>query len=127
MAPLVPTLLPMLLTSIASEDGVSAEYDDDDEPGVGGGEDSDEDEGDVRAITVRTAWLDEKAAAGGCVCECVGGWVCGWVYMCVCEYVNCVVGGEGSCGCVGAWVRWCVCCCVCVCVCMSVFADCMVG
>ena len=53
------------MATIESEDGVSAEYDDDEDPL--GGDDGDEGEEDIRAITVRTAWLDEKAAAVFCL------------------------------------------------------------
>jgi hypothetical protein len=65
---LAGTLLPMLLTSIESEDGVAAEYDDEDDGAARGlGGDDSEGDDDIRAITVRTAWLDEKAAAVFCL------------------------------------------------------------
>lgn len=69
VAALAPSVMPMLITSIESEDGVAAEYGGDDETGLGGagGGDDSEDEDDIRAITVRTAWLDEKAAAVFCL------------------------------------------------------------
>ena len=68
IAALAPALLPLLLASIESEDGVTAEYDEDADQVAGlGGDDSEEDDDDIRAITVRTAWLDEKAAAVYCL------------------------------------------------------------
>ena len=47
-----------------------------------------------------------------CVCVCVGGWVCGWVGVCVCVCVwvdmGVGVGGwVGGCVCVGGWVWVC--------------------
>jgi hypothetical protein len=63
VAPLAEALLPLLLASIQSEDGVCAEYGDAEADGAladaVGGDESEEDD-DIRAITVRTAWLDEK-------------------------------------------------------------------
>ncbi|EKX50352.1 hypothetical protein GUITHDRAFT_104162 [Guillardia theta CCMP2712] len=62
MLPLLPSLLPKMIESIESEDGVT-EVEEDGAPslrGIVSPDSDDEDESDPKALAVRTAWLDEK-------------------------------------------------------------------
>eukprot|EP00741_Cyanophora_paradoxa_P021221 tig00000237_g20482.t1 len=76
----LPTVVPLAIASCESEDGIVSGPDegddDDDDDAPGRGIDSDDEKDDrPRSISVRTAWLDEKAAAAsalGCFAECTG-------------------------------------------------------
>jgi importin-4 len=65
LAPAMPSLMPLLLQSCASEDGVlpMAAHGGGGMVGVGRDSDDDEDDDDPRTLVVRTAVMDEKASA----------------------------------------------------------------